>query len=412
MNMTTSQQQLSANIRKLYILRFFHSLIPAYVIERLYWEQRGMSIQEVVYTEIIYAAAIVLLEVPLGIAADKWGRKNLLLLDAVLACFEFLLLLFATEFWHFALIVGLAGVGRSASSGAEDALLYDTLQAQGTGEERRFEQVVGRLRACDISATIIAALCGSLLASRFELELNYWLSLGATLISLVFAFSLREPQRAAAEGTHTEEGTESVPSASIATYLRDAAKFFAASPSVCLVVLSGMVLGVSVTFVEEFWQTYLDRAGIPVIWFGLFSAGIFLLQLPGNLLAHALVGRARYRTILTTVLVVFAAGLALLSVTSASPAVGLAAIGAICLAAGITEPVVAGYVQHRAPSGMRATIGSFQSFGENAAMVLVGLGFGYFSMKHDIYGGFGTLAALCAAFLAWFYAYGRRRMDE
>jgi predicted MFS family arabinose efflux permease len=351
----------------------------------------------------------VLLEVPLGIAADKWGRKNLLLLDAVLACFEFLLLLFATEFWHFALIVCLAGVGRSASSGAEDALLYDTLLAQGAGEERRFEQVLGRLRACDIGATIIAALCGSLLASRFELELNYWLSLGATIISLAFALSLREPQRAEANWPSEEEAE---PSGSIVTYMRDAAKFFAVTPSVCLVVLSGMVLGVSVTFVEEFWQTYLDRAGIPVIWFGLFSAGIFLLQLPGSLLAHALVGRARYRTILTTVLVVFAFGLTLLSVASASPAAGLAAIGAICLAAGITEPLVTGYVQHRTPSRMRATIGSFQSFGENAAMVIVGLGFGYFSMKHDIYGGFGTLAALCGAFLVWFYASSRRRMDE
>ncbi len=408
MNMTRLQQQLSANIRKLYLLRFFHSLIPAYVIERLYWEQRGMSIQEVVYTEIIFAVTIVLLEVPLGIAADKWGRKNLLLLDAVLACFEFLLLLFATEFWHFALIVGLAGAGRSASSGAEDALLYETLQAQGAGQERRFEQLLGRLRACDISATIIAALCGSLLASRFELELNYWLSLCATLTALAFTLSLREPPRAATDPL-TEEAEE--PSA-FTTYVKDAAKFFVMSPAVCWVVLSGMVLGVSVTFVEEFWQTYLDRAGIPVIWFGLFSAGLFLLQLPGSLLAHALIGRARYRTILTTVLVIFAIGFVCLSVATASPAVGLAAIGAICLAAGITEPLVSGYVQHRAPSAMRATIGSFQSFGENAAMAVIGMGFGYFSMKHDIYGGFGTLAVLCGAFLAWFYAVSRRRMDE
>jgi MFS family permease len=403
-------QHLSANIRKLYILRFFHSLIPAYVIERLYWEQRGMSIQEVVYTEIIYAVTIVLLEVPLGIAADKWGRKNLLILDAVLACFEFLLLLFATEFWHFALIVCLAGVGRSASSGAEDALLYDTLEAQGAGQERRFEQLLGRLRACDISATIIAALCGSLLASRFELELNYWLSLGATLVSFIFTLALREPPRAAAEDPRSE--AEGEQSAASTTYLRAAVKFFAVNPSVCLVVLSGMVLGVSVTFVEEFWQTYLDRAGIPVLWFGLFSAGIFLLQLPGSLLAHALVGRARYRTIITAVLIVFAIGFACLSATTAAPAAGLAAIGLICLAAGMTEPLVTGYVQHRAPSRVRATIGSFQSFGENAAMVIVGMGFGYFSMKHDIYGGFGTLAVLCGAFLVWFYAASRRRMDD
>jgi len=29
------------NIWKLYAIRFFHNLIHAYVIERLFWEQRG-----------------------------------------------------------------------------------------------------------------------------------------------------------------------------------------------------------------------------------------------------------------------------------------------------------------------------------------------------------------------------------
>lgn len=40
------------NVWKLYAARFFQSLIPAYVIERLFWEARGMTIQQVVYTEI------------------------------------------------------------------------------------------------------------------------------------------------------------------------------------------------------------------------------------------------------------------------------------------------------------------------------------------------------------------------
>jgi hypothetical protein len=53
----------------------FYNLTPAYVIERLFWEQKGMTIQMVVYTEILFAITIALLEVPTGIIADKWGRK-------------------------------------------------------------------------------------------------------------------------------------------------------------------------------------------------------------------------------------------------------------------------------------------------------------------------------------------------
>ncbi|MBW7460157.1 MFS transporter, partial [Paenibacillus sepulcri] len=115
----------TTNLRMLYAFRFFSSLIPAYVIERLYWEERGMTIQMVVYTEIIYALTIVLLEIPTGVMADKWGRKRMLVLSAVLGCSEFVILLLADEFWHFALVVFLAGISRSAGSGTENALLYD-----------------------------------------------------------------------------------------------------------------------------------------------------------------------------------------------------------------------------------------------------------------------------------------------
>jgi len=76
------------NIWKLYAIRFFHNLIPAYVIERLFWEQRGMTIQMVVYTEIIYAITVVLLEIPTGIIADKWSRKKMIMVETFSAAWN------------------------------------------------------------------------------------------------------------------------------------------------------------------------------------------------------------------------------------------------------------------------------------------------------------------------------------
>lgn len=191
------------NIRILFSLRFFSSLIPAYVIERLYWEERGMTIQLVVYTEIIYALTIVLLEVPTGVMADKWGRKIMLVLSALLGCSEFLILIYATEFWHFALVVFLAGISRSASSGSENALLYDTLSLLGMSSQ--FEKRLGRLHACDLFSAMLAALCGSLLAGKFGLELNYWLSLVSSGIALILACLLIEPPMGADGMTDNEE---------------------------------------------------------------------------------------------------------------------------------------------------------------------------------------------------------------
>src|SRR4051794_8595770 len=96
------------NVNKLYLIIFFHNLIPAYVIERLFWEQRGMTVLMVVLCEFIYAVSIVIFEIPTGVFADKFGRKTLLVFGAVLSVFEFIILLFANNFWTFALVVFLA----------------------------------------------------------------------------------------------------------------------------------------------------------------------------------------------------------------------------------------------------------------------------------------------------------------
>jgi MFS family permease len=144
------------NIWKLYANRFFSNLIPAYVIERLFWEQRGMSIQMVVYTEIIFAITVILLEVPTGILADKWSRKNMIVLEVFLEFCMFLILVFATEFWHFAVAVFLAGIGRSAGSGSMNALLYDSLLLNG--KEQSFEKYLGRMNVCTFIAAILDIL--------------------------------------------------------------------------------------------------------------------------------------------------------------------------------------------------------------------------------------------------------------
>jgi MFS family permease len=343
----------------------------------------------VVYTEIIFAITVILLEVPTGIIADMWSRKKMMVLSAFLECCMFLILVFATEFWHFAAAIFLAGVGRSASSGSENALLYDSLLLNG--KEQFFEKYLGRMNVCTFTAAIIAALCGSLLASQFGFELNYWISLASALVSLCVSMMLVEP----AVKSKTDEPIE------IKEYIKASVLFFRKNRGVSLVVLSGMVTGAALSFIYEFWQLYLGKLEIPVVYFGLFSAGFMLLGLPGNMLAHVMKGRFSYRTLLSVVTAVFAAGFLYISLIK--DITGLAAIFLIGLFAGIIEPIATGYLHHRIESSsMRATIGSFQSLGENAVLMIIGLGFGFFSSRFDIFGGYGFIAIICSLFFVYF----------
>jgi hypothetical protein len=59
----------------LYAYTFFKNLVFAYVIERLFWEARSMSVQDVVIAEIIFVLAVFALEIPAGILADRVRRK-------------------------------------------------------------------------------------------------------------------------------------------------------------------------------------------------------------------------------------------------------------------------------------------------------------------------------------------------
>ncbi|WP_222870989.1 MFS transporter [Paenibacillus methanolicus] len=379
------------NVRKLYLIRFFGSLIPAYVIERLFWESRGMTIQMVTYTEIIFAATVVLLEVPTGMLADRWGRKQMLLLSACLYAAELLLLVYAHAFWHFALAILLAGISRSASSGAENAFLYDCMLADGRAEN--FEKVLGRINALDLTAAILAALVGGWLAGTFELELHYWLSVASVLIVIVLTATLAEVR---AE-TEDDEGKERKP---LLDYLRTSIRFFKTHADVRSVVFTGMVIGSSVSFLYEFWQIYLARLAVPVAYFGLFSALVMLLGLPGNLLAHRLLVRYGARplhlaaTLLASVGFFFAAFV--------HHPVSLAAMLLTSLAAGIAEPIATGYLHHRiGDSSMRATIDSFQSLGLNAVLAASAIGFGLASAHFDVFGGYGFVGALCAAYAIW-----------
>lgn len=70
---------------------------------------------------------------------------------------------------------------------------------------------------------------------------------------------------------------------------------------------------------------------------------------------------------------------------------------------GIVEPITTGYLHHRIDSSMRATIDSFQSLGLNAVLIITGLGFGYFSSKFDILGGFGFVGFISSLFFVYFF---------
>ncbi|MDI9419848.1 MAG: MFS transporter, partial [Bacillota bacterium] len=90
----------------------------------------------------------------------------------------------------------------------------------------------------------------------------------------------------------------------------------------------------------------------------------------------------------------------------------LAVIFLIGTVSGIMEPLIAGYLHHNIDSSMRATIDSFRSLGLEAVLIIVGLGFGFFSSRHDVFGGYGFISLICFAFLVYFLATSKHLIEQ
>ena len=371
-----------SNVKKLYIISFFHSLIPAYVIERLFWEQRGMSVQMIIYVEIIYAITVTFLEIPSGILSDKSGRKRMLLSYYALAAIELTILLFAHSFWQFAAAVFLAGVGRALASGSRNALLYDSLLSEG--KQGDFEKHLGRISVIGFTGSMIAALSGGVLANFFNFELNYILSVGSKCIALVCALSLIEVP--ISKKPEKEK-------AGLIQHTIKAWDVFKSQPVIFIYCLTGAVLGACLIYLDEFWQLILDGIGVPIMFFGVVGAAISIIGMPGKVIAYKLKGRFKYKNILVCIICFCIIGYA--SIFIFQGLFSLIPMMLVFLVMGIVDPLIIGYLHHRTESHVRATVESFSSLGLRVVSAGIGLLFGYISTNYSIFAGFLGLSVVC-----------------
>lgn len=380
----------SGNYIKLCLYGFFQAFILAYVIERLFWEQRGMTVQLMVYIEILYALVAAALELPTAHLADRWSRKWMMVVGAFLACFEFAILIFATEFWHFAGVAVVAAVSGAAVSGTRNALLYDSLLA--TGEESTFEKKVGFLRFVDYGSHMLSALLGGVVAMGYGLLTTYWWSLLATALAFVVTLTLVEPPMHEPESPRASEAPPA-PAKVAWAYLKQ-------RPDLQSVMAYSVVTGACLIYVDEFWQIYAQRVGVPIALFGLVLGAICLLSACSGLIAHRLKGVAPWRPLLTGLLVVFCAGVAVMAFVGSPWGVLLLLVA--YWAAGLMEPLTVGYLHHRVPSSIRATAESYQSLVSRVVSAVVGIVFGFIATRLGIFAGYKLLAGILAIALVWY----------
>lgn len=384
-----------ANIRKIFAITFFNSWIFAYVIERIFALDRGLSILEIQLLLILYSVISLILEVPAGVLADHWKKKYVLALGYFFCFFEFFISIFAYDFTVFSLAFLAAAVGGAMKSGTLEAILYQSLKEMDQHE--KYDQLQGILIFIKYSLQAVASIAGGYIADQYGLTIAYWISLIGFPFSIIIALSLYEQNESQKEGKGI--GIIGHIFASLTLVSKD-------MNLVMILLYSGITSAVLYGELHEMSSLVYPQIGIPVHWFGYISFAITLAGGLGGLFAGMLRRRFTYGNLFNSLLFLSVILISLFGMASRWWEVIFLLLAIMVMEA--ISPLASGYLNHRIDGRYRVTINSIDSFLKNGLSILVGLMFGVVAEAYTISLGFIFLAGVLALFGLLFLAYWLR----
>jgi len=151
-----------SNIWKLYVIKGLKWFMVAMPIVVLFFQENGLSLQQVMILQGIYSFMVAAMEIPSGYLADVFGRKHTMILGTIFCFLGFLVISLSFNFWYFFIGEIILGIGSSFISGADSALMYDSLAESKKEEE--YTKVEGVAYGIGNFSEAIAGICGGLLA--------------------------------------------------------------------------------------------------------------------------------------------------------------------------------------------------------------------------------------------------------
>lgn len=230
-------------------------MIPIIV---LFWQSHGLNLKQIMLLQSGFALTIFLLEIPTGYLADRWGRRNTLVLGCCFGVAAFVTYATGETFWRFLLAEILIGTGASLLSGTIEAMTYDTLLE--LGREREYRKIAGNQAFFEFNTEAISGILGGLLGA-ISLVLPLWLTAIPMALAVCTAASLEEPKR---QKLQESKHFKAIVHASSHALFRH--------PGLRKVILTyGLIASLSLMFFW-FFQPYQTLIGVPVALFGITHA--------------------------------------------------------------------------------------------------------------------------------------------
>lgn len=337
------ERAMRGNIQRFYVFQFFVHFqlwLPIWAVYLL--DERGLSLFLLGAFDAPFWILWILLEVPTGAVADRWGRKVSLSYGA--AVYAIAVTVFGLA-GNLPVLLGsyiIFAVAFTLFSGADAAFVYDSLRARG--REGDYQRIWGRMEGVSYAGGILGLLLGAPLAHFTTLSVPIVVSGALGGVAWLITLTFREPPR-------LDEGERQRP------YLDEVKEAFGIAfsrpPVRAMLLLSAAVMGVgtSIIFLE---QPFLRDHGVPVAFFGLIIAPGQLLAIAAAVLSYRAtraLGLSRMVLFMPVPVLITAAGLGLIDHVAAFAFYPITTAGLALI-----FPLVSDYLNRRIPSSHRATV--------------------------------------------------------
>lgn len=353
MTTATDVARAERNIAVYSGFRFFISMLIIGPILVPFMLFKGLSYSQIMLLQSISAIAVFLFEIPTGAVADKLSRRLSLMLSGIFAVTGLLFYIVFDSFLLFAVAEIMFGIGMTFSSGADSAILYESLDR--LNRTREYQKIEGHSASLIFIGQAVGSVISSFLYTRNP-YLPFWISVINLLIAASLSLGFFDPSREKSEHTYI---LHVITSCTIAIK----------TPRIFWTVLFAAFMGFITRVSYWLYQPFFQQVNIEVKWFGLIFFGFNMVAaFSSKMLVR------RYYDHRPRHVMLWLAGLMVISF--ALPALIVMPWVIVVLALqqivrGLYRPTLRFYINHQIKDAYRATVISLVSLSASLGFALL-----------------------------------------
>lgn len=348
-----SKSNLTQNIQTYNLYRLFGNLMIIGPILVPFMLFKGLNYAQIMLLQSISALAVFVFEVPTGAIADKVSRKFSLVLSGFFFIFGLFMYIITNSFLLFAFAEILFGIGLTLRSGADSAILYESLCR--LDRQKEYQKVEGHAASLAFMGQALGSVVSGFIY-KFDHYLPFWVSIGFISVAAIFAFRFTDSEPEKSEHNYL-------------VHIFKSAGIAFKTPRILWTVVFAAFMGF--IFRTSFWlyQPYFKQVNIDVQWFGII---FFFFNIVAAFASKYLVHRHQDRRPRQILLVL--AGI--ITISFLVPALFISKFMIMVLAMqqivrGMYQPTLKFYINHQIGDQYRATVISLVSLSGSLGFALL-----------------------------------------